>query len=577
MSKYRDRPSNYEKFPVCAVGDDELCREGWQTIAAVIAQSDPRVVVVEAYPGVRPDDLRELASRLAATVVIDAGEAMRSEAEIDALIADDLTDDPVFGRLTDFGLEAFFDSERIRDLQQRLQGGSGRAVVYGPGAALVARGDVVVYADLPRWEIQQRQRREEVANLGASNFEERASLKYKRAYFVDWRAADRWKRAVWDRVDFFLDTTRRDTPRLVSAATMNRALDRVCRRPFRVVPFFDPAPWGGQWMKEVCDLPRDADNFGWCFDCVPEENSMLLGFGRRTFEIPAIDLVYRHPAELLGDAIVERFGAEFPIRFDFLDTIGGGNLSVQVHPLTEYIQARFGMSYTQDESYYMLDADPGAFVHLGVKTGIDPAKMIEALRRSEDGIESFPVADYVNRFPAQRHDHFLIPAGTVHGSGSGSMVLEISATPYIFTFKLYDWERPGLDGRPRPLHIAHGERNIRFERDTEFARDELINRNKPLGAGDGWRSERTGLHEAEFIETQRHWFTGTVPHEARGAVDVLNLVQGEAAVVESPGGAFAPFEVHYAETFIVPAAAGEYRIRPLGDGEHATIKAFVRT
>jgi mannose-6-phosphate isomerase class I len=192
---------------------------------------------------------------------------------------------------------------------------------------------------------------------------------------------------------------------------------------------------------------------------------------------------------------------------------------------------------------------------------------------------TFPADCYVNAFPAHRHDHFLIPAGTVHGSGAGSMVLEISATPYIFTFKLWDWDRLGLDGRPRPIHVEHGARNIQFDRDTEYAKSQLINHLTPLAVGEGWRAERTGLHEAEFIETHRHWFTGTVPHDTAGGVNVLNLVEGEEAVVESPAGDFEPFVVHYAETFIVPAAVGPYTIRPHGraaDGRHATIKAFVR-
>jgi hypothetical protein len=85
------------------------------------------------------------------------------------------------------------------------------------------------------------------------------------------------------------------------------------------------------------------------------------------------------------------------------------------------------------------------------------------------------------------------------------------------------------------------------------------------------------LHEREFIETRRHWFHGPVPHDTQGGVNVLNLVEGRAAVVESPDGAFPPLEIHYAETFIVPAATGPYTIRPLRDECCATIKAFVRT
>jgi hypothetical protein len=99
-----------------------------------------------------------------------------------------------------------------------------------------------------------------------------------------------------------------------------------------------------------------------------------------------------------------------------------------------------------------------------------------------------------------------------------------------------------------------------------------------VACGNGWREERTGLHANEFIETRRHWFTKAVRHHTDGNVHVLNLVQGEAALVESPDGSFDPFEVHYAETFILPARAGDYIIRPLGgqDEEMATMKAYVR-
>jgi hypothetical protein len=219
-------------------------------------------------------------------------------------------------------------------------------------------------------------------------------------------------------------------------------------------------------------------------------------------------------------------------------------------------------------------------VYLGLREGIDRAAMVRDLRRAQLGGFTFPDELYVNRWPARKHDHFLIPGGTVHCSGKDAMVLEISATPFIFTFKLWDWDRPGLDGRPRPIHIDHGVANIQWERTTAWVERELVNRIEPLGSGEGWREERTGLHEREFIETRRHWFTGPAPHHTGGGVAIVNLAEGEEAVVESPDGAFEPFVVHYAETFIVPGAIGAYTIRPHGAAEGtecATIKAFVRT
>jgi mannose-6-phosphate isomerase class I len=238
------------------------------------------------------------------------------------------------------------------------------------------------------------------------------------------------------------------------------------------------------------------------------------------------------------------------------------------------------MHYTQDESYYLLDAVEGGAVFLGLKAGVERAAMVRDLRRAQDGGFRFPDEQYVSRWPAKRHDHFLIPAGTVHASGKDCMVLEISATPYLFTFKLWDWDRPDLDGQRRPIHLEHGVASIRWDRTTSWVERELLTRVESLTSGEGWREERTGLHEREFIETRRHWFTGTAPHDTGGSVNVLNLVEGEEAVVESPSGAFEPLVVHYAETFVVPGGIGAYSIRPHGEAEGrecATIKAYVRT
>ena len=584
------RKSNYDKSPFVAVPNAaDACVVGWDAIGArlsrVIAQRSARktVVVVECYPGVHEDEvLNELRTRLKPALALRANEAMLSPKKIDALVAPFLgSDDPVFGFLSRLTLPEFFDDAKVQRMRRQIEDLSdGLVLIVGCGARLLHDGDVLVYADLARWEAQLRYRRNEASNLGVENPSLAASLQYKRAFFVDWRVCDRWKRPLIAQWDFLLDTHNPREPKLADGEAVRRGLHTAARRPFRVVPFFDPAPWGGQWMKEVCDLDRGTKNYGWCFDCVPEENSLLLGFGDVRFELPALDLVFHQPRMLLGEAVHARFGDEFPIRFDFLDTMRGGNLSFQVHPLAEYIQQHFGMHYTQDESYYLLDAAPDATVYLGLRENVDRAAMERDLRAAQNGGPSFPAEKYANQFPARKHDHFLIPAGTVHCSGANSMVLEISATPYIFTFKLWDWARLGLDGKPRPVHLDHGLANIQWERDTAWSKNNVVNRFEPLGHGDGWREERTGLHEREFIETRRHWFTKTVAHHTHGGVNVLNLVQGDEAIIESPDGAFEPFVVHYAETFIVPAAVSRYDIRPHGVSagkEIATIKAFVRT
>jgi mannose-6-phosphate isomerase class I len=578
--------SNYDKYPIVPVsGSRGDCETGWPAIAGRLRASVPAgrfVVCVECYPGCFEKEIeKQLVAALKPQMVLRAEECYLPEAAIESLCARDLGDDPVFAFMGKYELHEFLEEREVAKQRNRLSQATGLALVIGTGATLVAeQWDLLVYCDMARWEIQQRQRADEVSNLGLRNAQERPQAKYKRAYFVDWRVADRLKKTLISKIDFLLDTNQRDLPKMITGAQLREGLKIAARQPFRVVPFFDPGPWGGQWMKEVCDLPRDAENYAWCFDCVPEENSLLLGFGDVKIEIPSINLVFQHPHELLGEAVHARFGTEFPIRFDFLDTMNGGNLSFQVHPLTEYIQQQFGMNYTQDESYYMLDAGDGGCVFLGLKENIDADQMMADLLQAQEGTIQFDADKYVNRFPAKKHDHFLIPAGTPHCSGKNSMVLEISATPYIFTFKMWDWGRLGLDGTPRPIHLQHGFRNIQWDRTTPWVEKNLVNAIESVAEGPGWQEERTGLHEREFIETRRHWFTGPVQHSTKGGVNVLNLCEGREAVVESPAGNFPPLIVHYAETFIIPAAVGDYVIRPHGASEGqrcATIKAYVRT
>jgi len=578
----------YDALPTVRVSDDRtLVAEGWGETAAVLASracDQPRcVIAVECYPGVFVDEIEAcLSDALAFAAVVRTEGALQPPEELERRLEPYLGDDPVFGFLCPWSLDEFFASGLVELLREEVaRVPRGLVLVVGPGAALIAQhADMLVYADVTRWEIQQRHRRHEIGNLGAENAAAPAGELYKRSYFVDWRAADRHRNAILDRVDYYLDTNIPGSPHLIGGEHYRGALELTARRPFRLVPFFDPGPWGGEWMRRRFGLSNDPPNFAWCFDCVPEENSLLFDFGGRHVHSPALPLVHQHPLDVLGHDVYKTFGAEFPIRFDMLDTFEGGNLSLQVHPLRDYIREMFGVPYTQDESYYVLDAKPGAYVYLGLQPDVDRVRMAEALHAAREKSESFRADRFVAAWPARKHDHFSIPAGTVHCSGRDNLVLEISATPYVFTFKLWDWGRVGLDGRPRPIHLEHGLANIRWDRTADWVMRNLVDRVRPVATGDGWREESTGLHPLEFIETRRHWFTAAVEHDTRGTVNVLNLVEGGVAIVDSPTDAFEPMTVHYAETFVVPAAVGTYRVRPVEttpSSPLATIKAHVRS
>lgn len=579
--EYSGKQSNYEKYPVTNFNTDyQPAFQGYEAICEELrsrVSKEDFTMVFDCYPGVDDKEVLAAIKQLNPSLIINMYDLFKDQQSITRQLEYQLTDDRVFGKLYAGEVKDFLDLERLAEAQMQVRQGKGLVIVYGFGASLVTASDLLVYLDLARWEIQQRYRKG-MGNYKTDNGDEDVLKKYKRGFFVEWRIADKHKNTLFDTIDYLLDTNRADQPKMIIGSAFRQALKELSERPFRTVPYFDPGVWGGQWMKEICGLDQESDNFAWSFDGVPEENSLLLGFGECIVEIPAMDLVLYQPEQLLGEQVFARFGAEFPIRFDFLDTMDGGNLSLQVHPLTEYIKKQFGMQYTQDESYYILDAKEGAVVYLGLKEDIDRKRMLSDLKYAQKTGEAFPAEKYVNEFPAKKHDHFLIPAGTIHCSGRNTMVLEISATPYIFTFKLWDWGRLGLDGKPRPIHIEHGEKVIQWDRTTKWVSENLVGQVHTIHEGEDYLEEHTGLHELGFIETRRYWFHKKLALDTNGTVQMLNLVEGEEAVIESGNGAFPPFTVHYAETFIIPASVGAFTIRPAKEGKKiGLIRAYVRS
>lgn len=576
-----ENKSQYDKYPATAIKNGTLIK-GWKNILNKITPvDDTHIVAVECYTGVYYEQLISYFKNIPHALFVDTTQLFKTESEILQITKNFTKEDVLFGYLSNLSIRDYFDVEKISTVGQEIKSAqkNGNVILFGYGSSSIVKADMLVYADMPRWEIQQRMRKKEVTGLGVDNKDEAFSLQYKRGYFNDWRVLDKHKKTLYQQVDYWLDTTGKE-PKLIDKQTFFDGIEKTAQKPFRVVPFFDPAPWGGQWMKEVCNLDQSVSNFGWCFDCVPEENSLLLEIDGETFEMPSINLVYLKSKELLGEPVEARFGQDFPIRFDILDTMEGGNLSLQVHPTTQFARDHFGLPYTQDESYYMIDVKEDANVYLGLKTGIDRKAMIHDLENGHTNPKfNFNDEKYIHTIPAKKHDHFLIPAGTIHCSGKNSVVLEISATPNLFTFKLWDWSRTGLDGKPRPINIERGKQVIQWNRDTDYVTSQLVNHFKEVARGEGWVEEKTGLHQTQFIETRRHTFTETVSHMTNDSVNVLNLVEGDEIIVESPNGRFEPFIVHYAETFIVPASVKEYIIRPHGRSagqKCVTIKANVR-
>ena len=537
--RYLDFQSHYEKKPTTRHWTDQTVFEGLGPVLTHITSQSSNVIAIETTPGVDVDVILEALRSNKDYQIIDMRALSIGKEAYLKLFKDTFTDDRVFGIKTTKTIADLFPTIPSVKPQEKT-------FVIGLGAGLYPH-DILYYVSIHRYEHQLRMRHGQ-PNYLLDNHTEDILTKYKIAYFVEWVIANHHKRNLLSKIDYLIDWNNVTSPKMVAFAVYQEALKGFSQTPFRLVPYFDPGVWGGQWMKEVCQLNSDEKNYAWSFDGVVEENSLRLSINNVLFDVPAQDLIDLYPEAILGPHVFKYFQYNLPIRFDLLDTMGGQNLSLQVHPTREYIKTHFNMPYTQDESYYILDALEDGAVYLGFKEDVDPEKFQSDLRQSET-TQTFDADQYVNVFPVKKHDHLLIPAGTIHCSGKNTMVLEISAAMYIFTFKLWDWNRLGLDGKMRPVHIEHGLKNLNYAKTTTVIRNEHINAIEKLDA----HLEKTGLYHDTFLDSYRLSFNGTYFYSFAPTVQMANLVAGQKMMMRSRSGLFEPVEIHYAETFIIPA------------------------
>ncbi|MGV9701860.1 class I mannose-6-phosphate isomerase [Streptomyces sp. NPDC003483] len=479
-------------------------------------------------------------------------------------------DDPFFTPLSEARVSDLFDivprAEKLPD--------EGVVVVFGPGAGL-CEPDVLWYADLPKRYAEAAVAHGRLpvgVNLGRPG--EPGDL--VRLFYTDWPVLDRHRDALAPRVDRWIDLQDASTPASLDGTALRGTLEHLVRGPVRTRPYFNSTPWGGQWGVNELGFTPQAGNTALGYELIAPEAGVLIGDRNGPqVEVPFQLLCVLHPESLLGQEVHRAFGTSFPIRFDYLDTIGGGNLSLHCHPREQYMREVFGWSYTQHETYYVTASEPGAQVLLGLTENADPDLM---RRQVEDAIAHdtpVPVEDHIQTHPATVGQLFMIPAGTPHASGAGNLVLEVSATPYLYSLRFYDWLRKNATGAARPLPYEHGFANLDTARRGEDVTKELIQQPRTLRAGEGWREEVIGALPEMFYAVHRLVVapdTG-ISDDTAGRFHILNVAAGRGAVIETrdAGSHFLAF----AETITVPAAVGPYRISAVGGDEVHLVKALV--
>jgi mannose-6-phosphate isomerase class I len=448
----------------------------------------------------------------------------------------------------------------LADLIGELPSLAARTIVIGPGSAL-ATHDELWYVDLPKRLALDAVRRGEAPNLGQRpgvHGSERLLV------YVDWPLQDRHKQELLPRIDHYVDLSEPSRPRRLPGPALRSTLAALAARPFRTRPTFLPGQWGGQWLRRRLGVDAEGPNVAWSYELIAPEAGILVDSLEVGFEL----LLAQEAVTVLGADVAARFESSFPIRFDYLDTVDGGHLSIQCHPREEYMARVFGLPYTQLETYYVVDTTPGAQIFLGLRDDAEVGAFEQEAHAALAG-EPLRPERHVQTHAAEQHRLYLIPAGTVHASGAGNLVLEISATPYLYTLRFYDWLRRDLEERLRPVHLEHAFANLDRSRRGEAVTRDLIQEPEIVRSGPGWVELQLGRLPELFFAVHRLAFESEVADDTRGKFHVLNLVDGAEATIETAAGD--THRLAYAETIVVPASVGAYRIH----GRGKVVKAFV--
>ncbi|CAF2084802.1 unnamed protein product [Rotaria magnacalcarata] len=507
----------------------------------------------------------------------------------------------IFGKIaTDLDFKKdFIDLNKLNYLKNNL---SYPCVVIGPGASFINDISPLIYIDLPKNELYYRVAAEtscsylkptEIVQQESSSksndnddYELTQDMYEKKClYFLDYPVFNKLKQKLLSRMTFFVDGQRPNCPTWLHGHTFRQALAHLANVPIRVRPWFESGPWGGEWLKSICtNLSQLSRNYAWSFEMITPENGILLSDENHHLLEFSWDLFYGSQANrILGNYEHYRlFGGsnDFPIRFDFLDTMDGGNLSIQCHPNLEYMRTNFGEKITQDETYYIVetkqhwkeeynnDNKSSAHVYLGFHDNVDSEEFHQALLSSRREQKELNVEKYIQSIPSNIHDFFLIPNETIHASGQNQVVLEISATPYIYTFKLYDWLRLGLDGHLRPLNIERGMKNLKFDRRGEQLRCQPVTMKFEQ---EKYEEQYLPTHNLHFYDVERLIIQSDesieIIRSTENRFHLCILVEGDAIEVEfntiDNDHQKQLRQYNYIETFLIPASITQYRLRPI--------------
>ena len=498
--------------------------------------------------------------------------------ELEQNLKEDLEKDPVllFGKLFKGSYEDLLDNTKLKQLETQLDETKSKqtneiTIVYGCGCTIKSLRplyDCICYFDVSPKEVILRAKEGLFINLGDSTARPIKAL-LRRCYYVDFEVAMHLRKDLIENkeIDYYIASTHPDNLQLIPWSSFTSIMSSLVKYPMRCKPVYLEGVWGGHYIKRIRNLPDAMRNCAWVFDMIPLEVSIVVEAGKQLLEFPFFTFVQKEGTGLMGKECVDKFNGYFPIRFNYDDSYhSSGNMSIQVHSGHDYNIENYGEHGRQDESYYVIATGHGAKTFLGFNENASPDEFIREAKKSEKEFTPIDYQRYINHVQSKPGTQVMIPAGTIHSSGRNQVVLEIgSLTIGSYTYKMYDYLRADLDGKPRPIHTYHGENVLQKERTTTWVDENLVQKPRLVRGENDWAEYIIGEHDLLYFSLRRLEFETTIQDNTNGKFHVLNLVDGEKVEIRSLDNPELSYVQNYLDIVIVPANMGRYVIENLGN------------
>jgi hypothetical protein len=501
-------------------------------------------------------------------------------------------EDPSFGWVNKEGtLSDVLDAAAVNALAERLTltAPGALSIVAGPGAAipeLAGKAGLVAYADFTMQPTLWQMWGGDLVPFGRDDADK--NYAWKQYYYCDFYLLLRQKKAVFPRMDFYIEAVQSDALKLLPASTYETLIDELVKRPIKQVKITQPGPWGSYRFKEIYDDIPGLENMAWN-ELAGIELSILVDAGLdggALLNMPCQNIMQR-PVQMVGEYIHKTYPDLLPLQVWLDDGYFAepvpyerGSMPIHNHPDTAYNQRNFNEPLGRYETYYIVEAYHDAGTMMGFKEDADLEEYERLCRESNNKI-AFDWQKFIKRWDTNVGDLFLIPPGTEHGHGGNQMILEMDTGPsvagteysfFTFDFARHTWDdtAKSMTAPPMKMHLEHSFRNNKWRREKNV-QEHLRARPVVVGGDGDTRMDRfTTISEMPF-EIERFVFTKPMRHTTDGRfLQIPTLTVGRKVVIRSLADPSLETTLDFLQACLVPAGFGDYEfVSP--DGSQCTV------